>query len=366
MNRNHALPALLALFAAAAFAPHAHATVYTVDCGAGGTTAALQAQIATIGSSPGHQINVLGTCVGDVNTSNADRLHIAGLVLTGSVYMTSAQGMRFTNLTINGGLTLQNSRSATFSGTTVRGVVSVMRGSQAVFSNFTANTYVESGVTYDPSFNCVGQSECSLNNATLTGSFTSSTSIGILAASASRLNFSTGSISGFGTGLQAWNNASAFVNAGCDPITIQGNAVAGVSAVDTGIVKVYGISAAEATDYGCPGPVIVQISNNGNYGVFADGGGNAYLQNTRVRRHLLEGVRVQNGSVVRVRSSEIDAAKKTGRSARVKGNAHLYFDEQEAGPAAGSTLAGPVCVTGSSTVDTDNSSTVVTVLTSCP
>jgi hypothetical protein len=67
-----------------------------------------------------------------------------------------------------------------------------------------------------------------------------------------------------------------------------------------------------------------------------------------------------------VRSSQIDAASGSGRSARVKAQAHLYFDEQEAGPSAGSSLAGPVCVTGSSTVDTDNSSTVVTVVTSCP
>jgi hypothetical protein len=74
---------------------------------------------------------------------------------------------------------------------------------------------------------------------------------------------------------------------------------------------------------------------------------------------------VQNGSVMRVRSSTIGAAG-TGRSARVKGQAHLYFDEQEAGPSAGSSLAGQVCVTGSSTVDTDNSSTVVSVVTSCP
>jgi hypothetical protein len=67
-----------------------------------------------------------------------------------------------------------------------------------------------------------------------------------------------------------------------------------------------------------------------------------------------------------VRSSKIDAASASGRSARVKAQAHLYFDEQEAGPGAGSSLAGPVCTTGGSTADTDNSSTVITVVTSCP
>jgi hypothetical protein len=64
-------------------------------------------------------------------------------------------------------------------------------------------------------------------------------------------------------------------------------------------------------------------------------------------------------------AARIDAATTSGRSARVKALAHLYFDEQEAGPAAGSTLAGPVCVTGSATVDTENSSTVLTVQKSC-
>ena len=46
--------------------------------------------------------------------------------------------------------------------------------------------------------------------------------------------------------------------------------------------------------------------------------------------------------------------------------AHLYFDEQNNGPAASSALAGPVCVTGTSSVDTDNSSTVITATTTCP
>jgi hypothetical protein len=367
MNKNHGIPALLALLAAAAFAPHAHATVFTIACGAGGSTAALQAQIASIGASPGHQINVSGTCVGDVDTSRADRLTINGLNTTGFLMMSVANGLRFTNLTLNGGLQLINTRNTTFSNTTIRGDVTVMRGSQASFNTFTANTWTDATGTHDPTFNCIGQSECTLNWATLTGGGTSNTSVGVLAASASRLNFYSGSISGFGTGVQAWNNATAFVSVNCDPLVIRNNRIAGVSSTDSAMVKVFGITAAESVDYGCttPGAVSVEIDGNGRYGVFADGGGNAYLQNTRITSHALDGVRVQHGSVVRVRNSTIDAAKKSGRSARVKAQAHLYFDEQEAGPAAGSTLAGPVCVTGSSTVDTDNSSTVVTVVTSC-
>ena len=45
--------------------------------------------------------------------------------------------------------------------------------------------------------------------------------------------------------------------------------------------------------------------------------------------------------------------------------AHLYFDEQDNGPTAISSLAGTVCVTGNSTVDTDNSSTVLNIVTTC-
>jgi hypothetical protein len=49
----------------------------------------------------------------------------------------------------------------------------------------------------------------------------------------------------------------------------------------------------------------------------------------------------------------------------VKAQAHLYFDELDNGPAASSTLAGPVCLTGNSSVDTDNSASVVNVTTIC-
>jgi hypothetical protein len=367
MNKSHGLLPLLALGAVAAFAPNdAQATVFTINCGAGGPTTALQAQITSIGSSPGHQINVTGTCVGDIDTSRADRLTIAGLTLTGSVTMQVAQSMRFMNLTLEGPLLLINTRNSTFSNLKLRGDVTLTRGSQASFINFTADVWKDGTGAHDPAFNCIGQSECTLVNANLTGGSATPTSVGVLAASASRLNFQSGTITGFGTGVQAWNNATAFVTASCDPITIKGNLTQGVTALDSGVVKVFGLSKEDAVDFGCPGAVTVDIAANGNYGVFADGGGNAYLQYVAIGGHTLDGVRVQHGSTVRVRSSKIDAASASGRSARVKAQAHLYFDEQEAGPGAGSSLAGPVCTTGGSTADTDNSSTVITVVTSCP
>src|SRR5690348_16998519 len=113
MYKSQALLRLLSL-AAFAFVSHAaNATVFTINCGAAGPTTALQAQITSIGSAPGHQINVLGTCVGDVDTSRADRLTIAGLSLTGSLTMQVANSLRFTNLTIDGSISLLNTRNTT-------------------------------------------------------------------------------------------------------------------------------------------------------------------------------------------------------------------------------------------------------------
>lgn len=366
MKGQGLLPLLVFLGFAACAPERASATVFTVNCGAGGPTTPLQTQINSIGSSPGHQINVTGTCVGDIDTSRADRLTISGLNITGSVSMTKADAMRFLNLKLfNGTLLLINTRNTTFSGSTVNGTIQLMRGSQASFNVLTQDTWSDGTGTFDPSFNCIGQSECSINAATLTGGGKSTTSIGVLAASASRLNFTSGQIAGFGIGLQAWNNSTAFVLASCDPVTIGKNNVAGVWVADSAMVKVMGTSKQDAIDIGCPGAVNVEITSNGKFGVYADGGGNAYLTYTRLAGFAYDGVRVQNGSIARVQSSKIDAASTSGRSARVKASGHLYFDEQQSGPGAGSSLGGPVCITGSATVDADNSSTVVSVLTSC-
>ncbi len=280
--------------------------------------------------------------------------------------MQVANSPRFPNLTIEGPITLINTRNTTFTNTKIRGDIMLTRGSQASFNTISSGPWTDSTGTHDPAFNCVGQSECTLNNANLSGAGATPTSVGVLAASVSRLNFTSGTISGFGTGLQAWNNATAFVTASCDAITIKGNLTQGVSALDSGVVKVFGISKQDAIDLGCPGAVTVDIASNGAYGVFADGGGNAYLQYTNVSGHKIDGVLLQHGSVMRVRSSTIDAAGGTGRSARVKAQAHLYFDEQEAGPMAGSSLAGPVCVDG--LVDGGHGQQLDrhTVVTSCP
>lgn len=362
------LPEVLAaaLLAAISLAPHAaSATTYTIDCGAGGPTAPLQSQIDAIGSSPTNTINVIGTCVGDVQLTRADRLSIKGLSLTGTLSMDSSASVTFTNLNLTGALTVLNSRRATFNGTLARAAVTVMRGSQAAFNTLNMTSWTDSSGTQEPSFVCSGQSECTLSAATLTGSGSSDVSIGVLAASAARLNFYSGSVSGFGIGAQVWNHATAFFTSACDPIRIRSNRSTGVYATDGGLVKVEGMSAADAAASGCSGPIFIDIGSNGRYGVLADGGGNAYLFLTKITGHAIDGVRVRNGSVMHIRSSTLDAATSSGRSARVKSQAHLYFDEQTAGPAAGSTLAGPICVTDNSSVDTDNSSTVPTVVTAC-
>lgn len=139
----------------------------------------------------------------------------------------------------------------------------------------------------------------------MTGAGASTTSVGIAAGSEARLNFYSGTITGFGIGVQAWNYAIAFVTSICDPIVIRGNVVSGVYVSDGGIAKIFGLSAADATASGCTAAVTVDIGSNGKYGVLVDGGGNANLQLARITGHTLEGVRVQHGSVVRVRSSTV-------------------------------------------------------------
>jgi hypothetical protein len=99
--------------------------------------------------------------------------------------------------------------------------------------------------------------------------------------------------------------------------------------------------------------------------VLAEGGGDAYLQNTQITGHTIDGVRVQDGSSVKVLSSRIDAATSTGRSARVRAQSVLWFNEEQGGAAARSVLAGPICVTDNSYVDTNNSGTQVRIQDAC-
>lgn len=368
MKKQLVLPSVFALAAASAFAPRAaEAASFTIDCGASGPTTALQTQITALGSTPNNQINVLGTCVGDIDVSRTDRLTISNLSLTGFISSNAANTLRFTNLTLNGSLTILATRNSSVSNSTVRGDVLMQRGSQVSFTALNMSSYTDSTGTHDPSFSCAGQSECSLNSSTLTGTGTSTTTIGALSASGSRLNLYSGTITGFGIGILAWNNAFAFVMPVCDPVAIRNNKEMGISVSDSAMVKMSGATAADLTANGCPSttPLPAELSANGKYGVLADGGGNAYLQFARIAGHTLDGVRVQNGSIVRVRNTTIDAAVTSRRSARVKSSAHLYFDEQEAGPTARSTLSGPVCVTTSGTVDTENSATSLTITRTC-
>jgi hypothetical protein len=211
-------------------------------------------------------------------------------------------------------------------------------------------------------FNCVSQSECTLDGFTVSGP-TSSTGVqtaAITAGSGARLNVYAGTISSFDVGVWVWNNATAFLTPTCGNLNIQSNRATGVYVLDSGMVKIESPTLATT---GCDGQV--SLTNNGRYGVWAEGGGNAYLYKVAISGHSVDSVRVTNGSTARIRSSTLAAASSSARSVRLKSQAHLYFDEGDNGPTASSTLAGPVCITGNSTVDTDNSATVVNVTTTC-
>lgn len=329
----------------------------TIDCGTNGSVAVVQNAINAIGSVPS-SLTITGTCVGNLNVTRADRLTITGLSLSGNLIIESAVLSSFPNLHLSGSLFVRNSRRMTFANTVMSGNIQVTAGSAVNFSGLVQTPLTENGeTTYG--FNCVGQSECSLDDITITGSGAATPGVAVLAASASRLNVFAGTISGFDIGVQVWHNATAFIMPSCGNLNIQSNRLAGVRVTDSGMVKIE--SPTLATN-GCTG--LVSLSNNGNYGVLADGGGNAYLYGVAISGHSLDSVRVTNGSTARIRSSTLGAAA-SGRSATVKSQAHLYFDEQDNGPTASSSLAGTVCVTGNSSLDTDNSSTVLNVPMAC-
>jgi hypothetical protein len=338
----------------------ASAAVYTADCGTNGSSSIVQIQLDIIASSANNLLKVSGTCVGDLDITRADRLTVTGLTLTGNLSLDASVLVSIPSLKLTGQLELYNTRETSLSNVVVNGGVDV-RGSQVYFQKLTMVPWTDASGTHDPSFMCSSQSECTVGSLNLTGSGTAlgTGNAGLYAVSASRLTVNGGLITGFDIGVQVWNNATAFLMPNCATLTIQSNLSTGVFVADGGIVKIEGQSVADSTSSGCSGPFDVSIAGNGRYGVLADGGGNAYLNLTAIQRHSLDGIRVQHGSTVRVRSSYIDAATVSGRSARVMSQAHLYFDEQSNGPTASSILAGPVCVMSNSTVDTDNSSTVV-------
>jgi hypothetical protein len=346
------------------------AAAYNINCGNGGPSSAVQQILTQIGSSAPNTVNVTGTCVGDLSITGASQLTISGLVMTGNLYIDSSTILSLGNLQLTGGtLSLTNSHRVTVGSALINGYVTVNKVSQISFSSLTMASWTDSGGQHDPGIDCLSESDCSISALYISGSGTSAGTglAGVDVASEGRLVVYGGTITGFDIGVQVWNNAIALLTPMCTSLNIQANLTTGVFVSDGGIAKLEGLSSADAAASGCSssGPSIVNVSRNGTYGLLADGGGNAYLYEAAVSGHAIDGIRAQHGSIVRVRSSTIDAATSSGRSARLKAQAHLYFDEQSKGPAAKSTLAGPVCVTGSATVDTDNSSTVVTVTTSC-
>lgn len=357
------------LLAALCEARTASATGYTVACGTGGNASVVQAQLNAIGSSPNNSVTVTGTCVGDVTITAANQLILSGLSLNGSLTLDSTVLTSISGLNLTGYLTVLNARRANFNSVVMNGEVDVLHESQVTFSTLTLSSWSDSAGVHDPSFNCTNQSDCNIVSLSLTGSGTGggTGNSGLLAASSSRLTVFGGTISGFDIGVQVWNNSMVFLTPSCASLNVVSNISTGVYSTDGGIAKIEGQSAADAASAGCSGsgPSRMTIAANGRYGVLADGGGNAYLYQTSISGHTLDGIRVQHGSTARVRSSTIDAATSSGRSARVMSQAHLFFDEQMNGPAASSTLAGPVCVTDSSSVDTYNSSTVLNTVTTC-
>jgi hypothetical protein len=346
------------------------AASYNVNCGNGGSSSLVQAALTASGSSAPNTVSVTGTCVGDLSITGATQLTLAGLVLTGNLFIDSSTLVSLGNLQLTAGsLSLTNTHRVNVNVALINGDVTANHGSQISFSSLTMASWSDSSGIHDPSVNCLGQSECTFVTLNMTGSRTATGTglSGVLAASASRLTVYGGTITGFDIGAQIWNNATGFLTPSCTNLNIQGNLTTGIFVSDGGIAKLEGLSAADSAASGCPGstPSYVLISHNGSYGLLADGGGNAYLYVAAISGHAVDGIRVQHGSIVRARSSTIDAATSSGRSARLKAQSHLYFDEQSNGPTASSTLAGPVCVTGNATVDTDNSATVVNVTTSC-
>jgi hypothetical protein len=342
----------------------AFAGTYTVACGTNGPTSLVQNQLAAI-TGTNNTLTVTGTCSGDVQVSAKDSLTISGLAMTGTLFLSAATHISLQSVTISGELVATDHSSLTAANSTVNGIIQLMHETSGSFSNMTVANWVDpASGTPGSGIVCEQSSECSFSNTNVSGvpsGDVTTPSIGIQAISGSRFNFTSGQISGFDWGVHVWNNATAFFNPYCANLSITANKSIGVYVRDGGIVKLEGFPAGE----GCPTANVI-ISNNGNYGLLAEGGGLGFLSLAQITGHAIDGVHIQDGSVVKVRSSSIDKAASTGRSATVRANAHLWFNEEAAGPTAASTLAGTVCVTANSSVDTYNSSTVVKETSPCP
>ena len=330
---------------------------YTVACGSGGATSLIQAQLAAIAGTTGNTLTVTGTCAGTLIISDFDQLTVSGLTLTGDLLLTDSRSVNITGLTVTGTVSVGESRDTRFYNTTVTGWIQAIQGSRISFSQLTMNPGTDSSGALAEGFTCAGSSTCSLDGFTLHGtpSPTGGTP-GALAASASTLTLGSGTITGFDIGVQAWNHSTALLLPSCANLSVSTNGSIGVYVRDSALVKAQGLGPAAASS-SCPGQI--SIASNGQYGVLAEGAGNAYLYDVQISGHSTDGVLVQDGASAKVLSSTIDAASSTGRSARVRAQSVLWFDEEQNGPTARSVLHGPVCVIGNSYVDTNNSSTQV-------
>jgi hypothetical protein len=342
----------------------APAATYTAACGGGGDVSIILNQLAVM-TGPNNALTVTGTCIGELNIQGFNGLAITGLSLTGDVFVSASTHVSIAGATITGSVQSSDHTSLVLQDSTVNGFGQFMHESSILGSNITFAAAGPGSAGSTSGILCLSGSDCTFSNTTVTGSSSgdpTAPSIGVQIASASRFNFASGRISGFDWGVHVWNHATAFFGPSCDTVSIDSNHSIGIYVRDGGLAKLEALPLSSLSS-SCPSGML--ISNNGSYGLLAEGGGLGGLYRTTVTGHATDGVRVQDGATVKVRSSSIDAATTTGRSARVKNNAHLWFDEETSGPSASSTLMGPVCVTGDSTVDTDNSSTKVTTTTKC-
>jgi hypothetical protein len=351
----------LSFLTLAAISSHANATVLLAQCGSGGDVVSI-VQSRLSGMAKGDSLVVSGSCAGgSLTISGVDSISIQNLTVQDpiAINVAAATHVSFTGLSVEAAgstLNVTDHSSVNVSNANLNGWLQIQKNSSAAFSGLVvAGSGAAGGIA------CLSGSDCQFSITTIIGASSgdpATPSIGLQAASGARLNFASGYITGFDWGVHVWNNATAFFDSGCASTVIDSNKSIGVYVRDGGIAKFSG------PDSTCSGGAL-SISNSATYGLLTEGGGQAFLFNTAISGIGVDPIRVQDGSVVKVRSSQIAAASSTGRSAWVKSQSHLWFNEEQAGPGAGSTLAGPVCVTNSSSVDTDNSSTAVTTTASC-
>jgi hypothetical protein len=349
---------LLSFAGLTAVSSRAQATVLFADCGAGGDVSIVQNKLGAM--ARGDTLVASGSCAGGaLNIVGLDSITISNLKLQDPINITvrGATHISFNGLSVNGvnsGLYISDHSSVNASNTTLNGWLQVGGNSSGTFYTLTvAGSGANDGVA------CLGSSDCYFESTTITGAYSSDptlSSIGLQVASAARLNFRSGTIRGFDWGVHVWDNAIAWIDAACADTLIDSNRLFGVYVRDGGVAKISADSTCSSN---------LNISNNGTYGLLAEGGGQATLLDIGISGSGVDSIRAQDGANVKVRSSRIGAALRTGRSAWIKSQSHLWFNEESAGPGASSTLAGPVCVTNGSTVDTDNSSTVLTTTDNC-